>query len=79
MFSCIRTEYGDLRSNSQYSVRILEDKDPNTSYLNTFHAVNITTTKKIICNGLLKNLNRTLINKTFAEPQEPQLTLLPVM
>ena len=42
VFSCIRTEYGDLRSKAPYSVRILDKYGPKkTPYLDTFHAVNV--------------------------------------
>ena len=38
--SCIRTEYGDLRRKSPYSVQIQENTDQKkTPYLDTFHAV----------------------------------------
>ena len=40
VFSCIRTEYGDLLRKSPYSVRILENTDQKKNpYLDTFHAV----------------------------------------
>ena len=42
VFSCIRTEYGDLRSKSPYSVQIQENSDQKKlRYLDTFHAVPI--------------------------------------
>ena len=42
VFSRIRTEYGDLRTRSPYSVRMRENTDQKLSrYLDTFHAVSI--------------------------------------
>ena len=40
VFSCIRTEYGDLWSKYPYSDRIQENNKPEkTQYLETFHVV----------------------------------------
>ena len=36
VFSCIRTEYGDLRSGSPYSVRMQENTDPKNSVFGHF-------------------------------------------
>ena len=44
LFSRIRTEYGEIRSISPYSVRIRENEDQKkTPYSETFHAVNVRT------------------------------------
>ena len=45
VFSCIRTEYGDLLRKSPYSVRIQENTDQKTLYLDTFHEVFFLQTK----------------------------------
>ena len=39
VFFCIRTEYGDLRSNSVFSPNTGKYGPEKTSYLNTFYAV----------------------------------------
>ena len=39
LFSFIRTEHGDFLPKSSYSVRIQENTDQKTPYLDTFHAV----------------------------------------
>ena len=38
-FSCIRTNYGDIRSIFPYSVWMRENTDQNDSNTDTFHAV----------------------------------------
>ena len=38
VFSCIWTKHGDLRSKSPYSVRIQENTEQKTPYLDTFNA-----------------------------------------
>ena len=58
VFSCIRAEYGDIRSKSQYLVRIQENTDHKNSLFDTFHAVlvvvNIRTNLRLLAASLSK-------------------------
>ena len=51
VFSCIRTEYGDLTRKSPYSVRIQENTNQNkTPYMGTFYAL-LVTAKNVLRKG----------------------------
>ena len=59
-FFCIRTEYGDVRSKSPYSVLIQKKTAERTSYLDSFHAVNVICNTDYIEDDMLMALLSTL-------------------
>ena len=70
VFSCIRTEYGDLRSKFEYSPNTGKHGPEITPYLDNFHAVTVVKkyhTKKNIKQNKVVGGKRRLVPKKIKE------------